>query len=163
MDRPCQPLQLRAMTLDDLDAVLALENGAQPYPWTRGIFRDCLAVGYRAWLAVRGKTLCGFGLLSCAAGEGHVLNLCVAASQRRQGIARRLLQQLLDDARAGGAEQVFLEVRPSNRAAVQLYESAGFNLVSRRPDYYPAADGSREDALVMAIQLSFGQGTANWG
>ncbi|MCK9489673.1 MAG: ribosomal protein S18-alanine N-acetyltransferase [Xanthomonadales bacterium] len=150
------------MTLDDLDAVMAIENDAQPYPWTRGIFRDCLAVGYRAWLAVSGDTVCGFGLLSCAAGEGHVLNLCVAATQRRQGIARRLLQQLLDDARAGGAEQVFLEVRPSNQAAVQLYESAGFNLVSRRPDYYPARDGGREDALVMAIQLSFGQRNGNW-
>lgn len=151
------------MTLDDLDAVMAIENQAQPYPWTPGIFRDCLAAGYRSWLAVRGNSVCGFGLLSCAAGEGHVLNLCVASSQRRQGIARRLLQQLLDDARSDGAEQVFLEVRPGNRAAVQLYESAGFNLVSRRPDYYPGRDGGREDALVMAIQLSFGQGNATWG
>lgn len=147
------PLTLRLMTLDDLDAVMAIETDAQPYPWTRGIFRDCLAVGYRAWLAERGGALCGFGVLSCAAGEGHVLNLCVARAQRRQGIARRLLRQLLDDARAGGAEQVFLEVRPGNRAAVQLYESEGFNLVSRRPDYYPAGNGKREDALVMAIQM----------
>lgn len=144
--------QLRPMTQLDLDAVLAIELASYSFPWTYGIFEDCLNAGYRAWVAIKGTMVCGYGLLSAAAGEAHVLNLCVAASERRLGLGRRLLDQLLDDAQALGAERVFLEVRPSNQDAVSLYEARGFNLITRRPNYYPSRTG-REDALVMAMEL----------
>lgn len=141
------------MTSLDLDAVMAIELDAYPFPWTRGIFEDCLRAGYRAWVAAQGAMICGYGLLSAAAGEAHVLNVCVAASERRRGIGRRLLDRLLDDARCMGGERVFLEVRPSNAEAVSLYTNYGFHLITRRPDYYPSQKG-REDALVMAMELS---------
>lgn len=143
---------LRSMTVDDLDEVMAIELDAYPFPWTRTIFRDCLDAGYHAWVAIRLGRVCGYGLLSTGAGEAHVLNVCVAPGERGQGTGRWLLERLLQDARAAGAGQVFLEVRPSNPEAIRLYEAAGFNLISRRPGYYPAHNG-REDALVMAMEL----------
>jgi [ribosomal protein S18]-alanine N-acetyltransferase len=144
--------ELRPMTTQDLDAVLAIERAAYDFPWTRGIFEDCLRSGYRAWIGGRGVMVCGYGLLACGAGEAHVLNLCVAQGERRHGLGRRLLETLLADARRGGAVRVFLEVRPSNVHAVTLYHDRGFNLITRRPNYYPAHNG-REDALVMALEL----------
>ena len=96
--------------------------------------------------------IAGYGILSVGAGEAHVLNLCVAAVWRSQGLGRYLLRRLLDIARWNGAERVFLEVRPSNPLAKTLYESAGFAEIGRRPRYYPARDG-REDAIVMALDL----------
>lgn len=143
---------LRHMRAADLDGVMAIELDAYPFPWTRGIFEDCLRSGYRTWVAARGSMVCGYGLLSFGAGEAHLLNLCVAASERRQGLGSQLLEQLLTDARVLGAERVFLEVRPSNTEAVALYHARGFNLLTRRPHYYPS-HGGREDALVMAIEL----------
>jgi ribosomal-protein-alanine N-acetyltransferase len=147
-----EPATLRPMRSDDLDAVLAIELAAYPFPWTRGIFEDCLRNGYRAWVVHRGLLVCGYGLLSFGAGEAHVLNLCVDASQRRQGLGLVLLDRLLDDARIMGAKRVFLEVRPSNFEAVSLYHQRGFHLITRRPNYYPSSKG-REDALVMAMEL----------
>lgn len=143
---------LRAMSADDLEAVIAIELAAYEFPWTPGIFADCLRAGYRAWVVDHGGMVCGYGLLSAAAGEAHVLNVCIDPGRRRNGLARLLMARLLDDARGLGAQRVFLEVRPSNTGAVALYEDLGFNLVSRRPNYYPAAHG-REDALVMAMEL----------
>ena len=64
-----------------------------------------------------------------------------------------MLQALLRVARGGGAQRVFLEVRPSNPRAIALYERSGFNEIGRRPRYYPAADHGREDAIVMAMEL----------
>lgn len=147
-----EQIELRPMGQADLDAVLAIELASYPFPWTHGIFEDCLNAGYRAWVTTKGTRVCGYGLLSVAAGEAHVLNLCVAASERRLGLGRCLLDRLLDDARALGAERVFLEVRPSNQDAVSLYEARGFHLITRRPNYYPTRTG-REDALVMAMEL----------
>lgn len=143
---------LRAMSADDLEAVIAIELAAYEFPWTPGIFADCLRAGYRAWVVDHGGMVCGYGLLSAAASEAHVLNVCIDPGRRRNGLARLLMARLLDDARGLGAQRVFLEVRPSNTGAVALYEDLGFNLVSRRPNYYPAAHG-REDALVMAMEL----------
>jgi ribosomal-protein-alanine N-acetyltransferase len=147
-----QPAHLRVMTEADLDAVLAIELASYAFPWTYGIFEDCLRAGYRAWVATKGSMVCGYALLSFGAGEAHVLNLCIAKAERGLGIGGRLLDQLLDDARCLGAERVFLEVRPSNFEAVSLYDRRGFNLITRRPNYYPTHTG-REDALVMAIEL----------
>jgi ribosomal-protein-alanine N-acetyltransferase len=81
-----------------------------------------------------------------------VLNICIASGHQGRGHGRRLLRSLLQIARGRGAERVFLEVRPSNRAAIELYHQEGFNEIGRRPRYYPSHEG-REDALVMAIEL----------
>lgn len=136
----------------DLEAVLAIELRAYPFPWTRGIFRDCLQADYPAWVLEQDGTIIGYGVLSLAADEAHVLNVCAAPEMQGQGHGRRMLRALLQVARGRGARRVFLEVRPSNAHAIALYHDEGFNEIGRRPRYYPAKDG-REDALVMAIEL----------
>ena len=98
------------------------------------------------------QQLIGYGILSAAADEAHVLNVCVAPAHQGQGHGRHLMRRLLDLARWQGARRLYLEVRPSNPRAIALYESLGFATIGRRPKYYPAADG-REDAIVMAREI----------
>jgi ribosomal-protein-alanine N-acetyltransferase len=144
------------MRVEDLAAVSALENVSYEYPWSIGIFNDCLKASHPCWVLCMGTTICGYGILSMGAGEVHVLNICIAPSCRGQGLGRYLLGRLLDISRWNGAERAFLEVRPSNPLAKTLYESVGFVEIGRRPRYYPASNG-REDAIVMALELAAGQ------
>lgn len=145
---------LRPMREADLDAVMDIELRAYPFPWTRGIFRDCLQSNYAMWLHERSDgSLAGYGVLSIAADEAHVLNLCTTSGSEGRGLGQRMLQALLKIARGHGAQRVFLEVRPSNTRAIALYERSGFNEIGRRPRYYPATNNSREDAIVMAMEL----------
>lgn len=148
--------RLRPMRESDLDAVMTVEKRAYAFPWSRGIFRDCLNAGYPGWAMLDGDCVIGYGILSLAAGEGHILNVCIAPEQQGRGLGRTLLRAMLKHARDVRAERVFLEVRPSNPGAQHLYESEGFNEIGRRPRYYPAPDG-REDAIVMAIELVGGE------
>lgn len=131
---------------------MAMEVCAYPFPWTAGIFSDCLRSGYACWLLEEGTELLGYGVLSVAAGEAHLLNLCVGPKSQGQGLGGHLLRKMIELARWHRAQRVFLEVRPSNPAALALYERAGFNEIGRRPNYYPARAG-REDALVLALEL----------
>ena len=149
---PSQSTSLRPMRESDLDAVLDIELRAYPFPWTRGIFQDCLRANYPAWVLHREGTIIGYGMLSLAADEAHVLNVCAAPEEQRLGQGRRLLRAVLQQARTRGAQRVFLEVRPSNTGAIALYHAEGFNEIGRRPRYYPAKAG-REDAIVMAKEL----------
>ena len=146
------PVALRALRESDLNAVMAIEVRGYPYPWTRGIFLDCLRAGYPGLAMERDGLLIGYGVLSIAADEAHVLNICIAPERQGRGLGRHLLRALVKIARDHRAQRVFLEVRPSNPGAISLYHSEGFNEIGRRPRYYPARDG-REDALVMAIEL----------
>lgn len=142
----------RPMRPEDLDAIAAIEFAVYDFPWTRGIFRDCLRAGHECWVLARTSEIIGYGVLSAAAGEAHLLNVCVVPYAQGQGFGRRLVQRLLELARWHQAQRVFLEVRPSNRRAIALYDAFGFNEIGKRPSYYPAKRG-REDALVMAMEL----------
>ncbi len=146
-------LRLRPMSEGDLSFVTAIERDAYPFPWTAQIFRDCLRVGYSCWVADRQGKVEAYGVMSVGAGECHILNLCVRPELQRQGIGRRMLAHLIHLARKHGAETALLEVRPSNRPAIALYEQEGFAEVGVRRQYYPAA-GGREDALILAKDLS---------
>ncbi len=143
---------LRSMRDSDLDAILAIEQRAYPFPWTRGIFRDCLLANYPAWVMHESHLIIGYGVISLAANEAHILNVCIAPERQGRGHGRALLRALVKQARDRSAARVFLEVRPSNPPAIALYHDEGFNEIGRRPRYYPAKDG-REDALVMAMEL----------
>jgi ribosomal-protein-alanine N-acetyltransferase len=140
------------MTAADLQAVAALETASYAYPWTLGIFRDCLRVGYFCRVLEVDGQLGGYGILSHGAREAHVLNLCVREDLRGRGYGRMVLAVLIDAARRLEADTLLLEVRTSNRAAIALYQSLGFNEIGLRKGYYPAMKG-REDALVLAMAL----------
>lgn len=151
-DRAPAQAALRPMREDDLEAVMQIELRAYPFPWTIGIFRDCLRAAYPAWVLHEDGRTIGYGVLSVAADEAHVLNVCVDPAEQGRGHGRRLLRALERIARGHGAQRVFLEVRPSNPHAIALYHDEGFNEIGRRPRYYPAQEG-REDAIVMAKEL----------
>jgi len=145
-------LYIRRMEKSDLATVVSIEQQSYPFPWTRGIFTDCLRVGYRCHVLTSDNTIIGYAVVSMAVDEAHLLNLCVAPDQRRRGLASILLDHVIREVRIGGRDRVFLEVRPSNRAAVNLYRRYGFKVIGRRPGYYPGPDG-REDARVMVLHL----------
>lgn len=147
-----QSPRLVAMRDADLAAVLAIENAIYSHPWTRGNFADSLRAGYQCWTLRSGDELLAYFVLLVAAGEGHLLNLSVAAAHQRRGHGASLLAEAMRLARKGGAHDLFLEVRPTNAGAKALYERFGFRQVAVRPSYYPA-HGGREDALVLTRAL----------
>ncbi|MCU7937267.1 MAG: ribosomal protein S18-alanine N-acetyltransferase [Candidatus Thiodiazotropha sp. (ex Dulcina madagascariensis)] len=141
------------MQQTDLPQVVALEELVYPFPWTAGIFQDCLRVGYCCWVLTLERQVIGYGVMSVVIDESHILNLCIHPDWQRKGLGNKMVQRLLKIARQHGAETVFLEVRIGNRAALRLYEKLGFVQIGRRRNYYPAADNKREDALVMSLEL----------
>lgn len=142
----------RLMTEQDLPEILEIENRSYPFPWTEGIFHDCLRFGYSSWVLEIDRRIVGYGVMSLAVQECHILNICVDPDYQCQGIGRRLLGQLLTIARARKADTAFLEVRPTNTQALSLYFSEGFNEIGTRRNYYPAIFG-REDAVILAKSL----------
>lgn len=145
--------QFRRMLYADLGEVVAIEKRSYDFAWTEGIFRDCIRAGYHCRvLEVPHGFIQAYGVMSAAAGEAHILNLCVRPELQGRGLSRRVLDHLLDLARDNEVRTVFLEVRPSNASAVRLYASAGFCEIGLRLGYYPATRG-REDAMVMAKEL----------
>lgn len=143
---------LRRLTANDLDRIMEIELASYPYPWTRGIFADCIQVGYDCWGLQAGRELIAYCIQNQAAGESHLLNLCVAPPWQRRGFASILLNHAIGLARAQDCSSMFLEVRPSNPAGKALYEKNGFVVVAQRPAYYRSAVG-REDAIVMRLDL----------
>ncbi len=145
-------LDFRPMQEADLSEIIEIEQQSYPHPWTKLIFGDCLHAGYSCWVCGRNGSIEAYGILSAAAGESHLLNICVRGESRQQGIGRKMLRHLVSIARRHDTEVIFLEVRPSNLAARTLYEDEGFNELGNRRDYYPAGD-EREDALIFARTL----------
>lgn len=140
------------MTLDDLPAVMAIENAAYPFPWTEGNFRDSIITGYSCWLCFEQDRLIGHAVLMQVIDEIHLLNITLAVDMQGQGRGHEFLAHLLSAARGQGGARMLLEVRPSNGRALAFYRREGFAEIGRRRGYYPAADG-REDAIVMAREL----------
>ncbi|MDR3416234.1 MAG: ribosomal protein S18-alanine N-acetyltransferase [Nevskia sp.] len=151
--QPSPGLQILPMHVSHLPRVVEIERKAYSFPWSEGIFMDCLRAGYSGWaLCTDGGDIIGYSLMSMAVDEAHVLNLCIEPFSRRRGLGRMLLQHMIKLARAANATIVLLEVRRSNKTAIQLYESQGFKRLGLRKGYYPAHDG-REDALVLGFDI----------
>lgn len=144
----------RPLTVQDLDAVLLIEQASYDFPWTRGNFIDSLAAGYRCELRVGDDGVpAGYTIAMTAVDEIHLLNLTVAPALQGRGHARALLAALVADAQAQAVHTLWLEVRPSNARARALYAQLGWREVGLRRGYYPAPLGSREDAIVMSLTL----------
>lgn len=146
------PVHIRTMSHDDLSSVSDIERRSYEFPWSHGVFRDCLLAGYSCIVVERDDLVVGYGILSVAAGEAHILNLCVDPAYRQLGYGDRVLDEILMRARRAEVKEIFLEVRPSNESAISLYHKKGFRQVAYRPAYYQAHDG-REDAAVLSKVL----------
>ncbi|CAN5648854.1 ribosomal protein S18-alanine N-acetyltransferase [soil metagenome] len=150
---------LRTLTVSHLDAVVAIEKACYPFPWTRGNFIDSLAAGYEAQVLLDPQVksparLLGYWVAMPGVDEMHLLNITVAPEYEGRGYARFMLDALIRIAQSRGDQQLWLEVRPSNHRARDLYIRYGFRQVGVRKGYYPAALGRREDALVMSYQIA---------
>jgi [ribosomal protein S18]-alanine N-acetyltransferase len=145
---------MQVMTVASLDAVLAIEVQAYPFPWTRGNFIDSLAAGYLARVLVaEDGELVGYFVAMPGFEEMHLLNVTVASHYEGRGHAHRLLAELYALSASFAATAVWLEVRESNARARALYLREGFTEAGRRRDYYPAPAGQREDAILMTRSL----------
>ncbi len=136
----------------DIKQVIAIEQQGHTFPWSEQIFQDCISVGYSCWVMTCEHEMVGFGVMSMAAGEAHILNITVANKAKRRGYGRALLLHLLEIARRNQTTRAFLEVRFSNDAAIKLYKKMGLSVIGVRKDYYPHENG-REDALVLAFDF----------
>jgi len=145
--------EFRSMLEADLTTVLKNERRGYTHPWSEGIFLDCLNSGYECRVIVYVEKIIGHGILSVAAGESHLLNVCIHPDCQGHGFGKILVEHMLDRARRKDAQRIFLEVRPSNLVAYKLYENMGFDEIGIRQNYYPAHAG-REDAVVLTRDLS---------
>lgn len=153
-DKEWQKLCFSKMNVTDIEDVIAVEQNAYPFPWTRGNFLDSLDSGYEAWvLRDEDSRLLGYFLMMYAVEEVHLLNITVRPDRQGQGLGRKLLDQLIALARDAGMHAVLLEVRPSNNHALMVYHHLGFVQIGQRKNYYPAAGARREDAIVMRKML----------
>jgi ribosomal-protein-alanine N-acetyltransferase len=143
---------IRSLFLEDLDEVIRIENSCYPFPWTKGIFKECLRVGYACFGLQLGENLAGYSISNWGAGESHLLNLCIDPKWQKHGFGKMMLEHSIGHSRSLDCHVMFLEVRPSNVDAAQLYLKRGFEEIGSRPAYYQAENG-REDALVMRLEL----------
>ena len=153
--QPPHPV-IRPLRPEDIDALVSIEEAAYPFPWSRGIFTDCIRVGYACYGLQLARMLAGYVIYNWAAVECNLLNLAVHPDWRRRGYGSDLLEHAISQAGLHGCEAMFLEVRPSNTDATRLYLKRGFEVIGRRPAYYQSDDG-REDAIVMRMELQSGQ------
>lgn len=146
-------MRIRRMDHADLVSVLEIEGRNYEFPWSQGVFEDCFqTMTYTNWVCEDGNdTIVGYAIISMVVGEAHIMNISVNPAFQGQGVGRKILNHLIDYARPR-AEQIFLEVRPSNPSAIHLYQSSGFKQIGLRKGYYPAKEG-REDALVFVLDL----------
>ncbi|HZF23221.1 MAG TPA: ribosomal protein S18-alanine N-acetyltransferase [Burkholderiales bacterium] len=144
--------KLRPMRASDLDRIMEIEPVIYTHPWTRGNFDDSIRVGYSCWVIDCSAVVVGYGVLMIGVREAHLLNLSVAPNWQGRGLGRSLLEHFVRIGRDSDAQQMFLEVRPSNASARRLYADFGFRDISVRRGYYPVA-GGREDAILMGLML----------
>lgn len=144
--------RVRVLQLSDLPRIMPLENAAYDFPWSESIFRDCFSAAYTGLAIEIDGAFLGYGVLSVAAGEAHIMNVVIDSNQRSRGLGKKLVKRLIDQARWHRVESIFLEVRVSNSVARCLYADLGFQEIGVRKAYYPGRK-SREDAVVMSLQL----------
>lgn len=147
-----EPLRIAPMAEDDIPHLARLESVCFSSPWSEDGLREELQNPNAVFLvAKRGETIVGYLGFYHVLDEGSIANVAVFPESRRSGVASALLQAVIDYAYGHGIARMTLEVRPSNMAALRLYESFGFTEVGRRRRFYTKPD---EDALILAREFS---------
>jgi ribosomal-protein-alanine N-acetyltransferase len=150
---PLPAIHWQPLREEDMPAVAAIEASVYVFPWTIGNFRDSLYSGYQCTGAWAQDELIAYAIVMNALEEAHLLNLAVASRWQGRGVGALFLRHLIEESRKQGIEMLYLEVRPSNAHARQMYDRFGFRQLGLRRDYYPAVTG-REDALFLGLNLS---------
>jgi len=147
--KPPSSAALLPMLRSDLPTVVAIEAAVQSFPWTLKNFEDALDAGYDAWVLRTAERIQGFCIAMTAPDVAHLLVIAVDRDAQRLGYGTQMMEYLTRLARGAGTEGIVLEVRPSNQGALAFYLDEGFVQIGLRRDYYPAAKGQREDALIL--------------
>lgn len=146
-----QPISIRDMTLSDIPAVVAIETASFTTPWSEAsLCSEIDSFGSIARAAVLDGCIAGYMIAKKVLDEAQLLDLAVTQAFRRQGIARLLMEDLIQTLRNRGTARLYLEVRTSNSAAISLYEKFGSTIISVRKNYYR---NPVEDAQVMELIL----------
>ncbi|GGD55908.1 ribosomal protein S18-alanine N-acetyltransferase [Lacimicrobium alkaliphilum] len=148
------PLTFSQIHSHNYDGAFHLQCACHSYPWSRSTFASCLAPPYFAWQLTANEQLIGFYVGLQVLREATLMDIGLAPSARGQGMSYLLLKHFFSQCREKNIEEIWLEVRVSNQGAIHLYHKTGFELIERRKNYYPCAEG-REDALIM--KYSFAQ------
>lgn len=140
-------MEIRLMTEDDLDRVMEIENASFGQPWSRDNYLVSIANATTTAFVLQDEdVVAGYAVLLMSSGEGDLMTIACAPEYRRRGIGTALLKEVLHKAGEAGGERLFLEVRRSNEAALELYRVFDFKQVGIRKDYY---ENPREDAILM--------------
>ncbi|HEY6529698.1 MAG TPA: ribosomal protein S18-alanine N-acetyltransferase [Cellvibrionaceae bacterium] len=144
-------LHFSALTLSQLDAINQLEQTSSRHPWSRSNLESSLCNSHRGLGLILGDQLIAHAFISLASVEAELLLITVAKAYQGRGLGGLFLTTIIEQLE-GQAEDLFLEVRPSNQAAVGLYETLGFNQLGVRKGYYPGPNGG-EDAWVYGLSI----------
>jgi ribosomal-protein-alanine N-acetyltransferase len=140
-------LTIRRMAVGDLDEVMKLEVEAFGSPWTRGMYLHEIEKREGCYLVAHSDdVLVGYGGTLLIMDEAHVMTLAVRNDSRRRGLGARILLELIDASEKMGARFFTLEVRKSNREAIEMYGRFGFQIMGERKNYYL---DNMEHALIM--------------
>ena len=142
----------RYMTESDIGVTREIEIKANPMPWTQKNFTDCLSNGYYCLIQEVNQEVSGFAIQTISLQEAHLLNIGIREKFRNKGLGQDLLNQIVLASKEMGSKKISLEVRVSNKAAIELYNKSGFKKLSLKKNYYGLPDG-REDALIMGKRL----------
>lgn len=137
----------------DFNALYEIETSAHLVPWSEGTFKNNQGERYLNLKLTLNSQPIAFAICHWVLDEATLFNIAVAPAYQGKGYGKQLLNALIQQLQKQGIKQLWLEVRESNPAR-HLYEAIGFNEVDIRKNYYPTADGRRENAVVMACYLS---------
>ncbi|QTF09953.1 ribosomal protein S18-alanine N-acetyltransferase [Brenneria izadpanahii] len=143
---------ISTLTPADLAQAFQIEQASHAFPWSEKTFAGNQGDRYFNLKLSRDGQMVAYAITQTVLDEATLFNLAVHPDHQRQGIGRELLEHLIQELEERDIFTLWLEVRASNKGAIALYESLGFNEVSLRRDYYPTA-GGREDAIIMALPL----------
>lgn len=144
--------QFSPLTTKNSDPYFDLHKQGQFSPWSRKIFEDCLTKPYFAYSLDQDNQPLGYYIAMTVLDEVTLMDIVVHDAHQGKGLGQSLLEHFMDQCSQNNIQQIWLEVRESNAAAIHLYDKAGFILVEQRVNYYPSAKG-KEDALIMCCYL----------
>ncbi len=147
-------MTIREMTSADVPSVFAIEQQCYDFPWAKTLFEQAVHSNKNTVVLEQEGEIVGYAIVSYVVGEAELLNICIAKNQQGKKLGLLLLNHLIADAKKHNNQEMYLEVRVSNTAAIALYEGQDFNQIGLRKNYYPVK-GGREDAILMARSLLF--------
>ena len=146
-------MSIQALNKTHLDAMMAIEVAANQFPWSYKNMESCFGGRYFNFGFFIDDVLAGFYIGEIAGPDITLMDICVDQQLQGQGVGAKLITHLLAQAELKGAENIFLEVRASNKAAIHLYDKMGFCEMGIRKNYYPTAQG-KEDAVLMGLAFN---------